>query len=54
MVKFFRERKKKYIILLKILKNISNLWIGHIIRRNEFVVKILEEAISGKKAVGRP
>jgi hypothetical protein len=28
--------------------------IGHIIRHNEFVVNILEGAISGKKAVGRP
>jgi hypothetical protein len=27
---------------------------GHIIRYNEFVVNILEGAISGKTAVGRP
>jgi hypothetical protein len=27
---------------------------GHIIRHNEFVVNILEGAISGKQAVGRP
>jgi hypothetical protein len=39
---------------LKVLKNRSHLWIGHKIRRNEFVVNILEGAISGKKAVGRP
>ena len=29
-------------------------WIGHTIRYNEFVVNILEGAISGKKTVGRP
>jgi len=29
-------------------------WIGHTIRHNEFVVNMLEGAISGKKAVGRP
>jgi hypothetical protein len=28
--------------------------IGHIIKHNEFVVNILEGAISGKRAVGRP
>jgi hypothetical protein len=41
-------------LLLKILKNRFRSWIGHIIRHNEFVVNILEGAISGKKAVGRP
>jgi hypothetical protein len=30
------------------------LWIGHIIRHNGFVVNILEGAISGKNALGRP
>ena len=29
-------------------------WIGHTVRHNEFVVNILEGAMSGKKAVGRP
>jgi len=29
-------------------------WIGHTVSQNEFVVNILEGAISGKKAVGRP
>jgi uncharacterized protein YydD (DUF2326 family) len=29
-------------------------WIGYIIRHSEFVVNILEETISGKKAMGRP
>jgi hypothetical protein len=36
------------------LRNRCHLWIGHIIWHNEFVVNILEGAISGKKAVGRP
>jgi hypothetical protein len=52
MMKFFKGRKKR--LVLKILKNRSQLWIGHIIRHNEFAVNILEGAISGKKAVGRP
>jgi hypothetical protein len=30
------------------------IWIGHIIRHNEFVVDILEGAISRKKTVERP
>jgi hypothetical protein len=51
MVKFFNGRKKK---LLKILKNRRHIWIGQIIRHNEFAVNILEGAISGKNAVGRP
>jgi hypothetical protein len=33
--------------------NIRHSWIGYTIRHNEFVVNILEGAISGKKAVGR-
>ena len=41
-------------LLLKILKNRRHPWIGHTIRHNEFVVNILEGAISGKNAVGRP
>ena len=41
-------------LLLKILKHRRHSWIGHTVRRNEFVVNILEGAISGKKAVGRP
>jgi hypothetical protein len=41
-------------ILLKTLKNRLQLWIGHIIRYNEFVINILVGAIYGKKAVGRP
>jgi len=41
-------------LLLKILKNRRHSWIVHIIRHNEFVVNILERAISRKKAVGRP
>jgi len=41
-------------LLLKIFKNWRHSWIGHRIRHNEFVVSILEGAVSGKKAVGRP
>jgi hypothetical protein len=43
-----------YCVSLKILTNRRHSWIGHIIVYNEFVVNILEGAIPGKKAVGRP
>jgi hypothetical protein len=52
MMMFFKGPKEG--LLLKILKNIHHSWIGHIIRHNEFVANILEGAISGKKAMGRP
>jgi hypothetical protein len=29
-------------------------WIGHTVRHNELVVNVLEGALSGRKAVGRP
>jgi hypothetical protein len=48
------QRVKEERILLKILDNRRHLWIGHIIRHNEFVANILEGAISGIKAMGRP
>jgi len=48
------QRTKEGRLLLKILKNRRHSWIGHTIRHNEFVVNILEGAICGKKAVGRP
>jgi hypothetical protein len=48
------QRAKEERLLLKFLKNRRHSWIGHTIRHNEFVVNILEGAISGKKAVGRP
>jgi hypothetical protein len=43
-------------IIFKILKNRCHSWKGHIIGHNEFVVNVLEGAISEKKkkAVGRP
>ena len=41
-------------LLLKILKSRRNSRIRHTIRHNEFVVNILDGAISGKKVVGRP
>jgi len=53
MLKCFKGRKKKD-HFLKIKKNRRHSWIGHTIRHNEFVVNILEGAILGKKAVGRP
>ena len=40
------QRRK---VTFKNLKNRRHSWIGHIIRHNEFVVNILEGAISGKK-----
>jgi hypothetical protein len=48
------QRAKLEILLLKIFKNTRHLWVGHIIRHNEFVVNIFEGAISGKKIIGRP
>jgi hypothetical protein len=48
------QRAKEERLLLKILKSRRHSWIGHTIRHNEFVVNILEGAIYGKKAVGRP
>jgi len=48
------QRAKEERLLLKFLKNIRHSWIWHKIRHNEFVVNILEGAIFGKKAVGRP
>jgi len=48
------QRAKEKMLLLRILKNRRHSWIGHTIRHNEFVVNILEGAISRKKAVGRP
>jgi porphobilinogen deaminase len=48
------QRAKEERLLLKILQNRCHSWVGHTIRHNEFVVNILEGALSGKKAVGRP
>ena len=47
------QRAKEERLLLNIKKR-RHLWIGRTIRQNEFVVNILEEAITGKRAVGRP
>jgi hypothetical protein len=49
---FLKDERRK--ITFTNLKYRLHLWIGHIIRHNEFVVNILEGAISGKNAVGRP
>jgi hypothetical protein len=43
------QRAKEERLLLKILKNRRHSWIGHTVRGNEFVVNILEGAISRKK-----
>ena len=43
------QRSKEEKALLKILKNRRHSWIRHTIRHNEFVVNILEGAISGEK-----
>jgi hypothetical protein len=48
------QRTKEERLLLKMIKNRRNFLIRNIIRHNEFVVNILEGAISGKKALGRP
>jgi predicted CoA-binding protein len=48
------QRAKEERLLFKILKNRRHSWIWHVIRHNEFVVNIVEGAISGKRAVGRP
>ena len=50
--KVFQWEKEKR-LLLKIKKNRRHSWIGHTIRHNEFVVNILEGAISGKKGRGK-
>jgi hypothetical protein len=49
------QRAKEERLLSKIKKkNRRHSWIGHTVRGNECVVNILEGAIYGKKAVGRP
>ena len=48
------QKLKEERLLLKILNNRRHLWVGHTIRHKDFVVNILEGAITGKKAVGRP
>jgi hypothetical protein len=48
------QRAKEGRIFFKILKNRRHSWKRHTVRGNECVVNILEGAISGRKAVGRP
>ena len=48
------QRMKEERLLLKIIQNRRHSWIGHTVRHNEFVANVLEGAIAGKKAVGRP
>jgi hypothetical protein len=54
MMKLFNGRKKNDYFKKTKKKNRHHLWKGHIIRHNEFVVNILEGAISGKEEMGRP
>ena len=49
----FQSVKEERILLI-ILNNTRHSWIGHIIGHNEFVVNILKEAVSGRRAMGRP
>jgi hypothetical protein len=51
-IKWTDRVTKEERFIFKILKNRRHSWIEHIIWHNEFVVNILEGAISGKKAVG--
>ena len=49
------QRAKEEMLLLKIFKkNRRQSWIGHTVGHKEFVVNILEGAIFGQNAVGRP
>ena len=48
----FQSAKEERLILI-ILKTRHHSWIGHTIRNNEFVVNILEGAISGEKGRGK-
>jgi len=48
------QRAEEERLLLKILKNRCHSRTGHTTRHNKFAVNILEGAISGKKAMGRP
>jgi hypothetical protein len=48
------QRAKEVRLFLKFFKNRRHSWIGHTVRGKEFVVNILEGAISGKGAVGKP
>jgi hypothetical protein len=43
------QKVKEERLLLKVLNNRRHSWIGRTIRHNEFVVNILEEAISEKR-----
>jgi hypothetical protein len=43
------QRAKEERLLLQTLKNRRHLWIGHIIRHNEFVVNILKEQYPEKR-----
>ena len=48
------QRAKEERLLLKTLEYRRHSWLGRTVRYNEFLVNILEGAISGKKVMGRP
>jgi hypothetical protein len=52
--KVFQKVKEERLHLQMLNNRQCHSWTGHIIRHNEFVVNILEGAISGKKAIRRP
>ena len=51
---FQRAKEERLLLKIKKKKNRRHSCIGDTVRRNDFVVNILEGEISGKKAVGRP
>jgi len=53
MMKFLKGKRRK-ITFKNLKKNRHHSRIRHTVRGNEFVVNVLEGAIFGKKAVGRP
>jgi hypothetical protein len=52
--KVFQRAKKERLLLNILKKNRPHSWRGHTVRHAEFLVNILEGAISGKRAVERP
>jgi hypothetical protein len=50
----FRRVEEERLLLQMSNNRQCHSWIGHIIRHSEFVVNVLEGAVSGKKAMGRP
>jgi len=51
---FQRAKEERLLFKIKKKKNRRHSWIGHTVMHNEFIVNILEGAIIGKRAMGRP